>query len=174
MKKFILIATVAVFIAFACLQGVILAQSPSPSGDENTQVQQTPDKSDESGQKDSLKLTNEQKEKIKAIKEEAKEKIAPLKDQVKTEKQKLEDMKKNNAKPEEINAQKEKLKNLKNQLHGTIKDYKSKFMNVLTPEQRTKFKAKMKERREKRKEKQGDKKGHWKDHQKQKGNDTQK
>lgn len=170
MKKLILVITIAVFIAFAFLQGSLLAQS-TPSGGTNTQVQQP---SDKPGGKNHLNLTEEQKAKIKAIKEEAKEKIAPLREQFKTEKQKLQDMKKNNAKPEEINAQKEKLKTLKNQFHSLKEEYRSKFMNVLTPEQKAKYEAKMKERLEKTKEKREEKKEHRKDHQKQKGNDTQK
>ncbi|MDD3014844.1 MAG: Spy/CpxP family protein refolding chaperone [Candidatus Gastranaerophilales bacterium] len=107
-----------------------------------------------------LNLTEEQDAKAKELRTQSREKIKPFIDQIKIEKVKMKEMIEQSASKEELAKQKEKIADLMKQTKVIHKQNLASFEEILTSEQKTKFKEIKKKKIERNKEKRGKKLNH--------------
>ena len=100
-----------------------------------------------------LNLTQEQKDKFKAMRESSRNQIKPLLDELNAERKKFRDLRQSNAKPEELQAQRQKMIEIKTKIREIHKQNLTYFEQNLTPEQKVKFQEIKKQRMERMKQK---------------------
>ena len=86
-----------------------------------------------------LNLTDDQKEKMKAIHQASREKIRPLFENLKAERTKLNQLKFCNSPEKDIQAQQDKINNIKKQIKAERKSNFEQIQAILTPDQQKEF-----------------------------------
>ena len=86
-----------------------------------------------------LNLSPEQKEKMKAHHQSSRVKIQPLFENMKTERAKLKQLKESGASEQVIKSQKEKIKQIRDQMKVIRKSNFEHIQTILTPEQQKEF-----------------------------------
>jgi len=138
MKKiFAVLFSTAILLS---LSGMVFAKG----GEMNCPMQNSPEMKAKMEQKKAefeqrLNLTEDQKTKIKAIREQSREKIKPLFESMKVERAKLHQLKESGASQKEIDAQKTKLKMIREKIKEEQKANFEKVQSILTPDQQKEF-----------------------------------
>lgn len=86
-----------------------------------------------------LNLTDEQKEKAKELRMEIRPKIKPVVEQIQSERGKIMQMKQSGASEDQIKAEREKIKGLRDEAHKIRQEHINKFESILDPQQKNEF-----------------------------------
>ena len=151
MKKFIVMLAFAAFITTGT-QGISFAEGYGPM--DNQMHGQYNKEGHNPGMelRQKLNLTEEQAQKAKEMREASRAKIKPLIDEMRAERAKFREMTQNNAPQDQIDAQKQKIKELMMRVREVHRQNLGNFEQILTPDQKTQFQEFKKQRKERMKD----------------------
>ncbi len=133
MKKFFSLLSILIFPLAAC------AMPEHRDCMRPTKICEGPNCPHHIAMKQRLNLSEEQREKAKALRMDSQAKMQPYVDELKTKQSQIMALISEEGNETEIQQLREDIKRLKHQIHGMIIQNEREFIQILTPEQRAEF-----------------------------------